>query len=220
MDFPRLTAYLAGLAENNDKTWFDAHRAEYQALRDDFTAFVERVIASVAAWDDYAEGLTAKDCLFRINRDTRFSRDKSPYKTMFSAAIGKGHATHNPGYYFHVDHEGTLLLAGGLHNPEPEQLARVREHVAEHPQKVDAIVARPGFKEMFGEIHGEKLKRPPRGYSDDTPGIETIKLKSLYLFRQRSVAREKGDVLPWMDEGFRGMYPFNLWLREALTRPT
>ncbi|HYJ79855.1 MAG TPA: DUF2461 domain-containing protein, partial [Longimicrobiaceae bacterium] len=169
MDFPRLTAYLAGLAAHNDKTWFDANRTEYQALRDDFTAFVDRVIAMVADWDDYAKGLTAKDCLFRINRDTRFSRDKSPYKTVFSAAIGKGHATHNPGYYFHVDQNGTLLLAAGLHNPEPAQVARVRDHIVEHPDRLEKIVRQPGFKEMFEEIHGERLKRAPRGYAEDHP---------------------------------------------------
>src|ERR1044072_1659378 len=105
MDFPRLTAYLAGLAANNEKAWFEASRAEYQALRDDFHGLVGDVIARIAEWGDRVRGVDPKDCIFRLYRDVRFSNDKTPYKTQFSAAIGeRGRKGGSPGYYLEVDH--------------------------------------------------------------------------------------------------------------------
>src|SRR4051812_10655121 len=89
MDFPRLADYLDALARNNRKEWFEANRAEYQPLRDDFTALVGSVIAGIAEWEPGVRWLDPKDCIFRIHRDVRFSRDKSPYKTTFSAWVNE-----------------------------------------------------------------------------------------------------------------------------------
>jgi len=113
MDFPRLSTYLAGLAANNDRAWFEANRAEFQALRDDFHSFVGEVIAGVAGWDDSVRWVDPKDCVYRIYRDVRFSNDKTPYKTTFSAVIGeRGRRGHGPSYYFQVDRNGTLMAGG------------------------------------------------------------------------------------------------------------
>jgi hypothetical protein len=114
MDFPRLSTYLAGLAANNEKAWFEANRAGYQALRDDFHAFVGEVIAGVAAWDESVRWVDPKDCIFRIYRDVRFSNDKTPYKTTFSAVISERgrHEGHGPSYYFQVDQHGDFVLLG------------------------------------------------------------------------------------------------------------
>src|SRR5215213_4148522 len=137
MNLARLTTYLAGLAENNDKAWFEANRAEYQALRDDFTALVGDVIARIAEWDDRVRWVDPKDCIFRIYRDVRFSHDKRPYKTNFAASIGeRGRKDARPGYYFEVDEHGAMFLGGGVYMPEPERLARIRESIAEHPEKL------------------------------------------------------------------------------------
>jgi uncharacterized protein (TIGR02453 family) len=217
MDFPRLVRFLADLDQNNEKPWFEANRAEYQALRDQFTSLVGDVIAAIAEWDERVRWVDPKDCLYRIHRDVRFSGDKRPYKTTFSASIGeRGKNTPGPGYYFHVDEKGTLLLGGGVYQPDPDRLARIREHVAAHPEKLRRVMRKRGFKETFGEIWGESLKRPPRGYSEETPLIGIIKLKSFLLIHERDVSAETADLRPFMAQTFRAMQPFMAWLADAL----
>jgi uncharacterized protein (TIGR02453 family) len=217
MDFPRLAEYLAALARNNEKAWFEANRAEYQALRDDFTALVGHVTAGIAEWEPGVRWLDPKDAMFRIHRDVRLSRDKSPYKTTFSAWINdQGRRGDGPGYYLQVNETGTLLVAGGVYMPEPEPLARIRDFIAEQPEKLRRILRGRAFRETFGEIHGERLTRAPRGYAPDHPLIEQIKLKSFILTRERDVRAEPDGVLAWMLDSFRAMAPFNTWLRAAL----
>lgn len=218
MDFPRLTRYLANLAANNDKQWFEANRAEYQALRDDFHAYVGRVIAGIAEFDEAVRWVDPKDCVFRIYRDVRFSRDKTPYKTTFSASISeRGRRSGGPTYYFHVDEKGMLLVAGGVYMPGNETLALIREHIADDPERLREILGAPGFREAFGGLWMEHtLKRPPAGYASDAPMIEFIKLKSFIAECERDVTRETGDVLPWLAETFRAMHPFLVWLGDAL----
>jgi uncharacterized protein (TIGR02453 family) len=222
MDFPKLSTYLANLAANNDRAWFEANRAEYQVLRDDFTAFVGRVIAGVAEWDDSVRWLDPKDCIFRIYRDVRFSRDKAPYKTTFSAVIHeRGRRGGGPSYYFQVDQNGVLMAGGGVWMPEPERLALIREHVAGHPERLQAILDAPAFRDAFGGIWtGHTLKRPPAGYAADAPLIDIIKLKSFIVERERDISRERGDVAPWLLETFRAMHPFLRWLGDALAGRT
>jgi uncharacterized protein (TIGR02453 family) len=218
MDFPRLSTFLAGLAAHNDRAWFEANRAEYQALRDDFHAFVAQVIAGIAEWDEGVRWVDPRDCVYRIYRDVRFSPDKTPYKTTFSAVISeRGRHGPGPSYYFQVDHNGVLMAGGGVWMPERERLALIREHVAEHPERLRQVLDAPAFRSAFGGLwDGHTLKRPPAGYAADAPLIGVIKLKSFIVERERDVGRERGDVLPWMLETFRAMHPFLLWLGEAL----
>ncbi|HSU16133.1 DUF2461 domain-containing protein [Longimicrobium sp.] len=219
MDFPRLSRYLAGLAAHNDKAWFEANRAEFQALREEFAAYVGRVIAGIAEWDASVRWVDPADCIYRIHRDVRFSRDKTPYKTTFSAVIHeRGRRGGGPSYYFQVDHNGVLMAGGGVWMPEPERLALIREHVAAHPERLRAILDAPGFRAAFdGLWDGHTLKRPPAGYSADAPLIGIIKLKSFIVERERGVSAEAGDVTPWLLETFRAMHPFLAWLGDAVT---
>jgi uncharacterized protein (TIGR02453 family) len=218
MDFPRLSSFLAGLAANNDRAWFEANRAEFQALRDDFHGFVGEVIAGVAGWDDSLRWVDPKDCVYRIYRDVRFSNDKTPYKTTFSAVISEhGRRGHGPSYYFQVDGKGTLMAGGGVWMPPPERLALIRAHVAEHPERLTRVLREPTFASAFGGLWDEhKLKRPPAGYTADDPMIETLKLKSFIVERERDVGLPADDVREWITETFRSMHPFILWLRDAI----
>jgi uncharacterized protein (TIGR02453 family) len=218
MDFPRLSTYLAGLAANNDRAWFEANRAEFQALRDDFHGFVGEVIAGVAAWDDSVRWVDPKDCVYRIYRDVRFSNDKTPYKTTFSAVISEhGRRGHGPSYYFQVDGKGTLMAGGGVWMPPPERLALIRAHVAEHPERLTGVLDEPAFASAFGGLWDEhRLKRPPAGYTADDPMIETLKLKSFIVERERDVGLLADGVRDWITETFRTMHPFILWLRAAV----
>jgi uncharacterized protein (TIGR02453 family) len=217
MDFARLSTYLAGLAANNDKAWFDANRAEYQLLRDDFHAFVGEVIADIAAWDESLRWVDPKDCVYRIYRDVRFSRDKTPYKTTFSAVISEhGRRGHGPSYYFQVDGKGGMMAGGGVWMPSPERLALIREQVAEHPESLTRVLEEPAFAATFGGLWDEfKLKRPPAGYSADHPLIETLKLKCFIVERERSVG-SAAEIRDWLRETFRTMHPFLVWLRGAI----
>ena len=218
MDFKALIAFLAELSENNAKPWFDEHRPIYERLRGEWIAFVGLVIDGLSQFDPSVGIVSPKDALFRINRDIRFSKDKRPYKTTFSAAIcPQGRNSGLPVYYFHVTEAGELLIAGGVYMPEPATLARVRKHIAEHPERLSEVLADPAFTATFGTIGGERLKRPPQGYDETTPHIEFIKLKSFtadvephdWLARSAVLAEEIAAACC-------AMFPLIRWLREAL----
>jgi uncharacterized protein (TIGR02453 family) len=218
MDFPRLTAFLADLAENNRREWFEAHRPEYQALRDQFTAFVGEVIERTADLDERVRWKDPRDCIFRIYRDVRFSHDKSPYKTTFSAYVSEQNRRGAPpGYYLEVDEKGVMLAAAGIWLPPADVLARLRASLAEHPERFERALRSRGFKKMFGELQGDRLSRPPRGYTADTPLIEHIKRKSYIVWRETD-AREMphDDALAYVLDSFRTARPLVDWVRRVL----
>lgn len=219
MDFLRLADFLAELAENNRREWFEAHRPEYQALRDDFCVFIGQVIERTADFDERVRWKDPRDCLFRIYRDVRFSANKSPYKTTFSAYVSEQNRRGAPpGYYLEGDEKGTLLAAGGVWMPPAEPLARLRTSIAEHPERLQKVLRSRGFKKTFGDLQGgDRLKRPPRGFSEDTPLIEYIKLKSFIVWRETDARSLSHDTaLAWVVDSFRAALPLVDWVRAAL----
>lgn len=219
MDFPRLADFLAELAQNNRREWFEAHRPEYQALRDDFCAFIGEVIERTADFDERVRWKDPRDCLFRIYRDVRFSANKSPYKTTFSAYVSEQNRRGAPpGYYLEVDERGTLLAAGGVWMPPAEPLARLRTSIAEHPERLQKVLRSRGFKKTFGDLRGDdRLKRPPRGYGEDAPLIEYIKLKSFIVWRETDARALTHDgALTYVVDSFRAALPLVDWVRAAL----
>lgn len=219
MNFPDLIAFLSDMAEHNNKAWFDANRPTYQRLRDEWLDFVREVIDGIARFDPTVAIVSPKDALFRINRDVRFSKDKSPYKTMFSAAIcPQGRNSGQPLYYLHITEAGDLLVAGGVYMPETKTLELIRRHIAEHPERLAAVLDDPTFASRFGTISGERLKRPPRGYDETTPGIEFIKLKSFTASVEPAGWQARADDLAAeVVDTYRAMFPLIRWLRAALT---
>ena len=218
MEFPRLTAYLAELAENNRREWFEAHRPEYQALRDQFTAFVGEAIERTADFDERVRWKDPKQCIFRIYRDVRFAADKSPYKTTFSAYISEQNRRGAPpGYYLEVDEKGVLLAAGGIWLPPAEPLARLRAYIAEHPERLQKVLRARAFKQAFGTLQGDTLSRPPRGYAPGAPLIEHIKRKSFIAWRETPAASlTHDDALAYVVDSFRAALPLVTWVRSAL----
>ncbi len=215
-----LLTYLEGLAANNNKPWFEEHRAEYQALRQEFTDMVGEIVARVALIDPAVEHLRPADCLFRINRDVRFARDKSPYKTQFSALIcPQGRNVNLPSYYFHIAANGELLAGGGMYAPESTQLAAVRRFIQAQPYRLDALLADPDFAAMGG-INGDSLKRPPAGVPADAPHMATL-LRKQYLTGESVDARsiDPDALADWIVARFTVMVPFIQWLRHALGPP-
>lgn len=218
MDFPRLTTFLADLAENNRREWFEANRPEYQALRDQFTAFVGEVIERTADFDERVRWKDPRDCLFRIYRDVRFSADKSPYKTTFSAYVSEQNRRGAPpGYYLEVDEKGVLLAAAGIWMPPADVLARLRASLAEHPERFERVLRSRGFRKAFGALQGDRLTRPPRGYTAETPLIEHIKLKSYIVWRETDArGMAHADALAHVVDSFRTARPLVDWVRRVL----
>jgi uncharacterized protein (TIGR02453 family) len=178
---PATIKFLKDLKKNNHKPWFDANRPIYEKAKKDYETFIQQVIDKLAKSDETIGGIKAKECMFRINRDVRFSKDKSPYKTNFGAFINKGGKKSNlAGYYFHLE-PGASFIGGGLWMPMPKELAQVRQEIDYCFSEFKKITNSIGFKKAYGEIYeGDdyKLQRVPKGYEADNPAAEFLKLKS------------------------------------------
>ena len=214
-DFKQVLDFLSDLARNNERAWFEAHKAVFEKARLTFDAFVNELIRRLSAFEDLS-GLTAKDCVMRIYRDIRFSRDKTPYKTWMAAMIAKGgKRSARPGYGLHVG-PGNTMAAGGYWEPKPRQLAAFRRAVDREPWTIGTIIEDPRFVRTFGGLHGEKLKTAPLGYAKDHPALEILKLKQIYVARSFSDQEVCADgFMDRLVETFRVMKPFIDYLSDA-----
>jgi uncharacterized protein (TIGR02453 family) len=179
---PQTLKFLSQLKKNNNKPWFDAHRAQYEAARIDFSNFIQLLIDALQKSDTTITGTTAKDSQFRINRDVRFSKDKRPYKDNFGAFIARGgKKSIFAGYYFHLA-PGNSFIGGGLWHPEPANLKKVRQEIDYNWDEFQSILKNKNFKKTFGDLYkGDdlSLKRMPKGYAEDHPAMSYLKLQSL-----------------------------------------
>ncbi len=154
--------FLRELRSHNDRDWFEAHRARYEVARAAFQGIVGELIDRFDAVDDLG-GVTVKECLFRINRDVRFSKDKQPYKTAMTALLGRGgRKTAGRTYYFHIEPDGRSMLAGGLYDPSPEQLAKMRAALAENAWPLRKILASDGLSAVLEPWRAIPSRSPPR----------------------------------------------------------
>lgn len=178
---PQTLKFLTALKKNNNKPWFDAHRAQYEAARIDFQNFIQLVIDALQRSDTTITGLQARDCLFRVNRDIRFSNDKTPYKTAFGASIKQGgRKSIFAGYYFHLE-PGKSFVGGGLWMPEPVYVKAVRQEIDYNWNEFQAIIKAKKFKSIYGDVYkgsDVSLIKMPKGYEMDHPAINYLKLKS------------------------------------------
>lgn len=184
---PQSLKFLNQLKKNNNKAWFDSHRLQYEAARTDFQNFIQLVIEHLQKSDPSITGLTAKDCTFRINRDIRFSKDKTPYKTAFGASIKRG-GKKSPfaGYYFHFE-PGKSFVGGGLWMPDAASLKMLRQEIDYNWEEFQSIINEKSFKKIYGKVDmgGEfSLVTMPRGYEKDHPAADYLKLKSLIAERK------------------------------------
>lgn len=178
MDFKQLLGFLKNLEKNNNKEWFDANKKQYESVRKEWIDFVGSVIKKAGAFDPAIQHLDPKKCIFRINRDIRFSKDKSPYKNNFGMALSStGVKEEFVGYYLHIQ-PGKSFIAGGAYVPMPDKLAAIRQEIDYSFDEFKKIVSAKAFKDAFGNLSGEKLSRPPKGYEADNPAIEFLKHKS------------------------------------------
>jgi uncharacterized protein (TIGR02453 family) len=223
MHLPALLQFLKGLEENNNKAWFVMNQPSYVILREEFTALVAEVISGLARVDHSLAGVDPKKALFRIYRDIRFSSDKTPYKTTFSAALAaRGRKAQAPMYYFHIDAAGKLLVAAGCYHPPPAELATIRRAIARAPARLLRITRGRKLVEAFGGLDvSDGLNRPPKGFSIDSPGIEIIKLKSYIVVDEVRLKKSAGPGLGGdITERLAPAYPLVAWLRSVLSDAT
>jgi uncharacterized protein (TIGR02453 family) len=182
--------FLHDLSLNNDRIWFADNRNRYEEARGNFETFVQAILDEIMKFDPIYKGLEAKSCIFRINRDTRFSHDKSVYKTNFGAFMVRGGRKNGdkfPGYYLHIE-PAASFVAGGAYIPPTPWLSAIREQISRDGDKLVRIINTREYKKYFSSLEGESLKVPPRGYSKDHPNIELIKMKSFLAERNYSDA--------------------------------
>ena len=174
--------FLEDLKNNNHRDWFQGNQKRYNEFKKDYKQIVEAFIAEMSKTDESLKHLEFKNCSFRINRDIRFSKDKSPYKTNLGIWMSSGNKEFNlAGYYVHIE-KGGSFIAGGLHQPDAEALKKMRREIAGFYEDLEEIVDNTEFKSIYGELDRDEnntLKTAPKDYDKDHPAIEFLKLKSL-----------------------------------------
>lgn len=176
--------FLSELKLNNNKEWFDKNRTRYERARKDYGSYVTALLGAVSEFDPTIRGLGVQSCTYRINRDIRFSDDKTPYKTHLGAFIvkgGKRFGDRYAGYYIHVEPGGNSMIAGGAYIPPMPWLREIREKIDAEGDRLVKIINESEFKEFYGQLEGEKLKGAPRGFTNDHPFIELLRLKSFLV---------------------------------------
>jgi uncharacterized protein (TIGR02453 family) len=214
--------FLKDLSKNNNKEWFDANRKRYETARQDFIELADAIIKGFCKKDKDFEPLEGKKCLFRINRDIRFSKDKSPYKNNFGASFERGgRISPWAGYYIHIEPGNKSFIAGGVWNPEADKIKKIRQEIDYNWSDFKKIISNKKFVATFGDLEKTKetsLSREPKGYEKDNPAIEYLKLKSWVVSAPLTDADVTGkDVLKKVLTGFEAMQPLIIFLNEALT---
>ena len=209
----QILRFLRALSANNHREWFQAHKAEYDALRLAFIDEVQQLIHRIALFDPEVVGLEAKNCLYRIYRDIRFSPDKTPYKNHFAAYIALGGRSSLRGrYYFHLEPE-RCLLSGGVWCPAPALLKQLRRDIYDHMEEFVDILEQPAFKRYFPGLDGESLKRMPVGYPADCPHGDLLRHKDFCVVTQLDEAFfSRPDWLEQTAAIFALLAPFNRFL--------
>lgn len=222
MHIPALLQFLKELSENNNRPWFLHNKPTYDILREEFTELVADIIQRIAKFDERIEHVDPKKSLFRIYRDVRFSKNKEPYKTQFSAMIAekKDHKA-VPGYYFQINHQGILGMGGGVYMPEPETLNKIRHEVLARPEEVHKLLKNKRFLATYGGLSEEdRMMRAPKGYLHlpaDHPMLDMIKNRHYFSFLEIDLNKHVSKNLAKEVAGnFEDLYPLIEWLRNVL----
>ena len=212
-----ILSFLEELAANNHKEWMDENRKRYNSVREEFIELINQLLLELKKFDPDLTPITAKECIFRINRDIRFSKDKSPYKINMSAFISpEGKKTMGPGYYLHIQ-PGASFLAGGIYMPPSDVLKKIRQEIDYNPEPFTSFLADERVKKVYGNISGESLVRPPKGYSEDHPHIDLLKMKS-FIIQHPLSDKEMLDAnfISKVADYFSLMLPMHQYLRLAM----
>ncbi|HYM13516.1 MAG TPA: DUF2461 domain-containing protein [Bryobacterales bacterium] len=215
---PEALQFLRRLKRNNNREWFLRYKDTYEQKVKG--PMVELVLALGREMQRFAPEMLCDPgrAIYRIYRDTRFSADKTPYKTHIAATFHpRGMPKHNcAGLYFHIAPEG-VEIAGGVYMPERETLLAIRRHIADHHKKLRAIIGSPEFRRLFGEMWGEQLTRPPKGFPKDHPAADLLRYKQFLADVSRPAAlAESPKLLPALVTLLRAMMPLVRFLNKPL----
>jgi uncharacterized protein (TIGR02453 family) len=211
--------FLKKLKKNNNREWFNTNKHMYDEARQDFEIFVDALILTVSDFDSACAGLEPKKCIFRIYRDVRFSKNKSPYKINFGAVLRHGgrKSVNKSDYYFHLQPGNESFAGGGLFQPDNTLLKKVRRKIADDFDEWQEIIKNKEFKKHFKSFWNEDaLKRVPAGYDADHPAAEFLKLKHFIVWKDltdEEVTSQK--LVDKCDRIYRAIYPMLEFLNKA-----
>lgn len=212
--------FLDDLKANNNRDWFLENKKRYEAVKKDYQQLVGDFLDVMKPLDPSLEMLEVKNCTFRINRDIRFSKDKTPYKSHLGVWLSSGvKGMNRSGYYLHLE-KGASFIAGGLYCPEPEDLKKMRKEIAYFHDDLETILNKKDFKKEFKDFdRNEKnmLKNPPRGFEKEHPAIEFLKLKSFESSQRIDISEAtKKDFVATMSKKLIVLKPLNDFINRAL----
>lgn len=215
-----LTQYLTELKENNNRPWFIMNKPRYDILREEFLAVVTELIAEIGKFDRPIAACNPKKAMFRINRDIRFSNDKRPYKTRFSAGLTpndmrRPSAGGGPTYYFHIEGDGTLGLGAGEYLPPPARLKAIRQHMVNDATGFAKVIKNKALRHTFdGFDHDHVLQRAPKGFDPAHEHVEYLKMKGVFVWTEVKLSINEPDKLvPQLAAGFKDALALVHWLR-------
>lgn len=211
--------FLDDLKKNNNRDWFLDNKRRYEAYKKDYHQLVSDFLDAMKPLDPSLEMLEVKHCTFRINRDIRFSKDKSPYKDHMGLWFSSGaKGANRAGYYVHLSRTESFI-AGGFYAPEADELKKIRKEIAFFYDELDEILSDKKFKSVFGDLDRENaLKTMPKGYEKDHPAIENLKLKSFTASAKIDISEAtQKDFVSKTVEKLMALKPLNEFLNRALT---
>jgi len=173
--------FLADLGQNNHREWFTENKSRYEKAKKEFQNLVQELIKEIGFFDADIASLEVKQCMFRINRDVRFSKNKSPYKDNLGASLQKGGKKSSyAGYYLHLQPNASFI-GGGVYMPPSADLAKIRQEIDYNADELRGLIKADSFQKFFGKLQGEELVTAPRGYDKDNPNIDLIRMKSFVM---------------------------------------
>ncbi|MEQ8362464.1 MAG: DUF2461 domain-containing protein [Cyclobacteriaceae bacterium] len=219
MDFNHILKFLKALAKNNDRDWFEKNKPKYIESKENFDEFLAKLLIELTKFDNRLTGLNPKKLSFRIYRDVRFSKDKSPYKINMGAGFSPGgKMIQEPGYYLHIQPGNKSFVAGGMYMPDAPHLAKIRQEIDYNFKAFEKVLKNKKFKTWFGELDDfDKLKTAPKGYPKDHAHLELLKHKSFivsHYFTDKEVLDK--NFLKKVVEGCKTVKPLNDFLAQAL----
>lgn len=207
--------FLKLLKQNNNREWFHENKAVFQNELGQIEEFAEALLRDLNI-HDLIETVSGKKSLYRIYRDTRFSKDKTPYKTHWSGSFKRATKLRRGGYYFHIE-QGNSFVAGGFWGPSPQDLKLIRDDIAFDSIPLREILGSTSFVSTFGTLKGEQLKTTPKGFEPNDEAIDLLRYKQFLLIKNFSDKEVLGTgFLQQVDQTFKNMRPFFDYMSEVL----
>jgi uncharacterized protein (TIGR02453 family) len=208
--------FLKDLSKNNNREWFNEHKNRYTEAHENIIGFIDVLIVEMNKHDQIGTK-SGKDSIFRIYKDVRFSKDKTPYNIHWSGSLNRATKKLRGGYYFRIE-PGNSMMAGGFFGPEPDDMKRIRQDIDANYGDWNKVLANPALVQTFGSMIGEQVASAPRGYAKDHPAIDLLRHKQ-FLFKREFTDDEvlDKDFLYQLNDSFKNLRPFFDYMSEVLT---